>query len=76
MKNLFGYVMVGLAFTVLQVSTASAQVMSSEQEQMITSNDVKLTENDASAGQDGIEERTEERSESRQHGCGQYDICK
>ena len=53
MKNLFGYVMVGLAFTVLQVSTASAQVMSSEQEQMITTNG-GAPEKDASAGQDGM----------------------
>jgi hypothetical protein len=59
MKNLFGYVMVGLAFTVLQVSTASAQVMSSEQEQMITTNG-GAPEKDSSAGQDG--KRNEKRN--------------
>ena len=32
MKNLFSFIMVGLAFTVLQVSISQAQVMSSEAE--------------------------------------------
>ena len=53
MKNLFGYVMVGLAFTILQVSPATAGDMSSEQEQMITTNG-GAPEKDASAGQDGM----------------------
>ena len=45
--------MVGLAFTALQVATAQAQVMSSEQEQMITTTG-GAPEKDASAGQDGM----------------------
>ena len=53
MKKLFGFIMVGLAFTALQVATAQAQVMSSEQEQMITTNG-GAPEKDASAGQDGM----------------------
>ena len=53
MKKLFGFIMVGLAFTALQVATAQAQVMSSEQEQMITTTG-GAPEKDASAGQDGM----------------------
>jgi hypothetical protein len=51
MRKLFGFLMVSVAFTALQVATAQAQVMSSEQEQMITTTG-GAPEKDASAGQD------------------------
>ena len=53
MRKLFGFLMVSVAFTALQVATAQAQVMSSEQEQMITTTG-GAPEKDASAGQDGM----------------------
>jgi len=67
MRKLFGFLMVGLAFTALQVATAQAQVMSSEQEQMITTTG-GAPEKDASAGQDGMRDgQNQDHSDAGMH---------